>query len=101
MKHFMLYAGSFQFAAVAKTVLKDGPNVCTALEKQEIGMQRILQDYVDSINQSKSSSDSEKAAMTSKIIRNTAKIQHAREEMQQCVNEAEEAAKKIFSVDRW
>ncbi|KAL4232976.1 hypothetical protein ACF0H5_007663 [Mactra antiquata] len=90
-----------EFAPVAKTIQKDGPDACIALEKQEIGMQRMLQDYVGSVDETKMSNNELNAAISGKIVRNTAKVQHARDEMQETINDVEDAARKIFSVEQW
>jgi len=95
----------FQYAAVAKAILKDGPTISTALEKYDKGL-----DKMHAANASRPAPANEKArlkfemdqeAVANKIVRNRAKLQHARRELEEEIEAVQRAARKISNVHHW
>ncbi|XP_053396543.1 uncharacterized protein LOC123552688 isoform X2 [Mercenaria mercenaria] len=92
-----------EYVAVSKSIAKEGPKVYTALEKYDIAMEKMLQDYTEQLESTNESrgNNKELVAVTNKIVRNRAKIQHSMDEIQQAMKDVDLAAKKMSSVDLW
>ncbi|KAH3738654.1 hypothetical protein DPMN_045293 [Dreissena polymorpha] len=94
-----------EYASVAKAILKDGPNICTALEKQDNGLDKIYMDHsakqVSTNEKGPTKEEQEHEVVANKIVRNRAKVQHARREMDEALKMVETASRKIANVDHW
>lgn len=94
-----------EYAAVAKAILAKGPDVTAALDKYDLGLEKMHNDYLtkmtndaETINNGQAAS---KVNVGNKIVYNRAKIVHARDEMQEAMKEVVEAGQKISNVNCW
>lgn len=96
-----------QYASVSKAILKEGPTVCTALEKHDSGLEKMLADHTtnnDPANQKGRISEEEEQRHTeiaNKLVRNRAKVQHTKAEMERAIQEVDAAGRKIVNVNMW
>ncbi|XP_060600304.1 uncharacterized protein LOC132753797 isoform X2 [Ruditapes philippinarum] len=92
-----------EYVAVGRSIMKEGPKIEMALEKFDNAMEKMLQEYTEQLESTNEKKDNKKkiVAVTNKIIRNRAKIQHSRDAMREAMKDVEMAAKKMMSVDLW
>lgn len=93
-----------EYASVAKTILKEGSSVNAALEKYDHAMERMLKDFTkeeETTNKNEDDRKQEMVVVANKILRNRAKIQHARREMVEAIQDVEKAGRKISNIDHW
>lgn len=97
-----------EYASICKKILQDGPKLCTGLEKYGSALDKLMkaEDFASKVHSndpgkvkdSKGEVDQEK---THKVLRNTAKILNAQEEMKLTIEQVESESRKISNVDHW
>lgn len=96
-----------QYVSVAKAILKDGPTICTALEKHDTGFERMSFDHTSTCqaaNEGQKTTEEEELRqreIANKIVRNRAKVEHVKEEMSLAMEGVQEARRKIVNVYKW
>jgi uncharacterized protein Yka (UPF0111/DUF47 family) len=68
-------------------ILREGPKLSAALEKYSVALEQ--------------DQHSESVEFSNKMVRNTAKVTHAMDEMKLTLDQVEAEGRKITNVERW
>ncbi|XP_052807313.1 uncharacterized protein LOC128236477 isoform X2 [Mya arenaria] len=94
-----------EYAAVSKAILRDGPSICIGLEKYDKGFDKMYANFAShqapTNEKARDKNEVDPEEVANKIVHNRAKIQHAKQEMEEAMKAVEQAARKIANVEHW
>ncbi|WAR07605.1 RB32B-like protein [Mya arenaria] len=105
LKETMVLRHYYTYAAVSKAILRDGPSICIGLEKYDKGFDKMYANFAShqapTNEKARDKNEVDPEEVANKIVHNRAKIQHAKQEMEEAMKAVEQAARKIANVEHW